>query len=72
VCTFCSTLLDNWAKGRSSHILPRHYRDADKHFFNKIITGDEACCFACDPETKRQGSECFVHILFKIIARRTD
>ena len=27
VCTFCSTLLDPWAKGRSSHILQRHYRD---------------------------------------------
>ena len=27
VCTFCSTLLDTWAKGRLSHSLPRHYRD---------------------------------------------
>ena len=27
LCTFCSTLLDTWAKGRSSHILPRHYCD---------------------------------------------
>ena len=24
LCTFCSTVLDAWAKGRSSHILPRH------------------------------------------------
>ena len=31
--------------------------DADKHFFNKIITGDETWCFANDPETKRQSSE---------------
>jgi histone-lysine N-methyltransferase SETMAR len=31
--------------------------DADKHFFNKIITGDETPCFAYDPETKRQSSE---------------
>ena len=31
--------------------------DADKHFFNKIITGVETWCVACDPETKRQGSE---------------
>jgi len=31
--------------------------DADKHFLNKIITGDETYCFACDPETKRQSSE---------------
>jgi hypothetical protein len=31
--------------------------DADKNFFNKIITGDETWCFACDPETKRQSSE---------------
>jgi hypothetical protein len=30
---------------------------ADKHFFNKIITGDETWCFAHDPETKRQSSE---------------
>ena len=28
-----------------------------KNFFNKIITGDETWCFACDPETKRQSSE---------------
>ena len=27
VCTFCSTLLDTWAKGKLSHIMPRHYRD---------------------------------------------
>jgi hypothetical protein len=27
LCAFCSELLDNRAKGRSSHILPRHYRD---------------------------------------------
>ena len=26
-------------------------------FLNKIITGDETCCFAYDPETKRQNSE---------------
>ena len=25
--------------------------------FNKIITGDETWCFACDPETKRQRYE---------------
>ena len=30
---------------------------ADKTFFNKIITGDETWCFACDPERKRQISE---------------
>ena len=27
--------------------------EADKNFFNKIITEDEAWCFAYDPETKR-------------------
>ena len=27
--------------------------DADKNFFNKIITGDETWCFACDPESDR-------------------
>jgi hypothetical protein len=31
--------------------------NADKNFFNKIITGDKTWCFACDPETKRQSSE---------------
>jgi hypothetical protein len=59
VCTFCSTLLDTWAKGRSSHILQRHYRDGRcRHkFFKKIIMGDETWYFACDPETKRESSE---------------
>jgi hypothetical protein len=27
--------------------------DKDKNLFNKIITGDETWCFACDPEKKR-------------------
>jgi len=31
--------------------------DADKHFFHKLITGDETRCFANDPERKRQSSE---------------
>ena len=31
--------------------------DADKLFFNKIITEDETWCSAYGPETKRQGSE---------------
>jgi hypothetical protein len=31
--------------------------DADKSFFNKIITGNGTWCFAYDPETKRQSSE---------------
>jgi hypothetical protein len=31
--------------------------NADKNFFNKIMTGDETWCFAYDPETKRQSSE---------------
>ena len=31
--------------------------DADKNFFNKIVMGDEAWCFACDPGTKRQSSD---------------
>jgi hypothetical protein len=59
VCTLCSILLDTQAKGRSSHILPRHYRDGQcrQKLFNKIITGDETWCFAYDPETKQQSSE---------------
>jgi hypothetical protein len=28
--------------------------DADKHFFNKIITRDETWCFAYDPEKKNR------------------
>jgi hypothetical protein len=31
--------------------------DADKIFFNKIMTGGETWCFAYDPETKPQSSE---------------
>jgi len=31
--------------------------EGDKIFFNKIIKGDETCCVAYDPETKRQSSE---------------
>ena len=31
--------------------------EADKNFFNKIITGDETWRFAYDPETKWQSSE---------------
>jgi len=31
--------------------------DADKNFFNKIITGDGTWWFVYDPETKRQSSE---------------
>jgi hypothetical protein len=59
VCTFCFTLLDTWEKRRSSHILPRPYRDGRlrQNFLNKIITKDETWCFAYDPETKRHSSE---------------
>ena len=31
--------------------------DAEKFFFNKIITGDETSCFAYNPGKKRQNSE---------------
>jgi hypothetical protein len=59
LCTFCSTLLGTWAKGRSSHILPRHHREGRcrQNFFKKIIAEDETWCFAYDPEEKRQSSE---------------
>jgi len=33
--------------------------NGDKNFLDKVITGDESWCFAYDPETKRQNSECF-------------
>ncbi len=29
----------------------------DPNFLDSIITGDESCCFAYGPETKRQSSE---------------
>ena len=59
VCTFCSTVLDTRAKGRSIHSLPRHYcaGRCRQFFFNKIITGDETWCFVYDPDAKRQSSE---------------
>jgi len=34
--------------------------DADKKFYNNIITGDETWCFAYDTETKRQSYESVV------------
>jgi len=39
VCTFCSILIDTSAKGRSSHILPRHYHDGRcrQNFFFTIL-----------------------------------
>ena len=51
VCIFCATLLDTWAKGRSSHILPSHYRNGRcrQTFFNKIITGDWDLVFCLWP-----------------------
>ncbi len=30
---------------------------SDPDFLDSIITGDESCCFAYDPETKRQSSK---------------
>ena len=29
----------------------------DERFLENIITGDETCCFAYDPATKRQSAE---------------
>jgi len=59
VCMFFSTLRDAWAKGRSCHILPRHYRNGRcrQKFFNKIIIGNENWCFAYDPGTNQQNCE---------------
>ena len=47
--------LNTWAKGRSSHILPRHYRDGRcrQHFLTKLLRGinplnpelNPMCCF---------------------------
>jgi len=59
VCTFCSTLLDTWA--REDRVTSCQdiiaMADADKNVFNKIITGDETWCSAYDPKAKRQSSE---------------
>ena len=59
VCTFCSTLLDTWAKGRSSHILPRHYRDGRyrQKFLKQNYYGIWDLVFCLCPETKPQSSE---------------
>ena len=61
VCTFCSTLLDTWAKGRSSHILPRLYRDGQckQTFLTKLLQEMRPGVLPYDPETKRQSSEWF-------------
>jgi len=61
-----------FGKETCTHILfhtPRHLSkgkidiimmaEADKKFSNKIITGGETWCFAYDPETKLQSSECW-------------
>jgi len=32
--------------------------DSDPDFFKKIVTGDETCCFAYAPTTKRQSAAC--------------
>jgi hypothetical protein len=39
VCTFCFTILDTWAKGRSSHNLPRNYRVGRRRQINKNTIG---------------------------------
>jgi len=55
---FVPHIFDICAKGRSSHILPRHRNGrCRQNIFNKIIMGDETWCFADDPESKRQISE---------------
>jgi hypothetical protein len=56
VCTFCSTLLDTWAKGKSSNILLRYYREGRyRHFFFfKHYYGRRDLVFRLWPETKRQ------------------
>jgi hypothetical protein len=59
VCTFCYIILDTWAKGRSSHILPRHRDGRCKQtFFEQNYYGKWDLVFTYDPETKRQISEC--------------
>jgi hypothetical protein len=54
VCTFCSTLLDIWAKGRSSRILPRHYRDGrcGQTFFKQNFYGRWDLVFCPWPRDK--------------------
>jgi hypothetical protein len=60
LCTFCSTLLDTWAKGWSSHILPRHYCNGQCRqifFLTKLLQEMRPGFFAYDPKTKWQSSE---------------
>ena len=54
VYTFCSTLLDAWAKGRSRHILPRHYRDGwcRKKIFEQNYYGRWDLVFCLWPRNK--------------------
>ena len=57
VCTVCSTLLDTSAKGRSSHILPRHYRDGQcrQKFFKQNYYGKwdlEFCLWSLNKVTE--------------------
>jgi hypothetical protein len=42
---------------RTKHRVITAVADADKHFFNEIVTGNATWCFACDPQTKRLSSE---------------
>jgi len=54
VCTFCSTLLEPWSKGRSRHILPKHYRDdrCRQNFFRQNYYGRWDLVFCLWPRNK--------------------
>ena len=59
VCMFCSTLLDTWAKRRSSHTLPRHYCNGwcGKNFFNKLLLEMRPSVLPMTRKKKQQSSE---------------
>ena len=58
MCTFCSTFLDTWAKERSSHILPRNYRDGrcrQKLLLTKSLQGMR---LGVSPMAPKQSDKC--------------
>ena len=61
VCTFCSTLLDTWAKETSSHILLRHYRDGQcrQRFLTKLLWKVRPGVLPMTPKQNDDSSEWF-------------
>jgi len=56
VCTFCSTHIDTWAKGKSSNILPRYYREGRYRQFFLILLREKRPGVL--PLTRNKATEC--------------